>query len=243
MSSPVAARMNRIKPGMCPHGMPAGSCPICNGMGGGATANNKRLDVRKVGEMSWSECFAMGLRMKADKMHKQQIIQDRRDAHLALLRLQEQISDKLLKMGRLAEMFSKFVPKVVVRPLTNIVRFIGIPLLKFAQVVVGTAQNIVVNLSQFVRNMKENIQGVQEKLAAIFGEFLNAKEKSLEERFKLARKKVFAFFFGKTSEDEEIEIKEIEKQEMELELKKVKDSLMNLNKYKKEVDDERNSAV
>ena len=101
MSSPVAARMNRIKPGMCPHGMPAGSCPICNGSRGGGV--NKRIDVRKPGEMSWSECFAMGLRMRADKLHKQQIIQERRDAHLALLKLQEQISDRLHKIERLAE--------------------------------------------------------------------------------------------------------------------------------------------
>lgn len=241
MSSPVAARISRIKPGMCPHGMPAGSCPICNGMGSGATAN-KRLDVRKPGEMSWSECFAMGLRMKADKLHKQQLIQDRRDAHLALLKLQEQISDKLQKIERLAEMFSKFMPKPLSKFVALSIKLVTVPLLKLAQTVVNFTQNMILNLNQFIKNFKENISGVQEKLAAILGEFINSKEKSLSERFKLARKKVFAFLLSEVTE-EEIKIKEIEKQEMNLESKKIKDSLLNLNKYKQEVDDELNTAV
>lgn len=241
MSSPVANRMSRIKPGMCPHGMPAGSCPICNGMGGGVS--NKRQDVRKAGEMTWSECFAMGLRMKADKLHRQQVIQDRRDAHLALLKFQEQLADKLCKIEMLSEVFSKFMPQPVARGMTNIVRFVVVPILKISQSFVILVQNIAVNLSQFVKTLRENIQGVQDKLAAIFGEFVNAKEQSISERFKLARKKVFAFLFGKVSEEEEIEIKEIEKQEMELELKKVKDSLLNLSKYKEEVRNELDSAV
>ncbi len=241
MSSPVASRMNRIKPGMCPHGMPAGSCPICNGMGGGVS--NKRPDVRKSGEMTWSECFAMGLRMKADKLHMQQIIQDRRDAHLTLLKLQEQLADKLRKIEMLNEVFSKFMPQRVANVVTNIIRFVAVPVLKMTQSFVNFVQNIAVNLSQFVKNLKENIQGVQEKLAAIWGEFINSKEKSIFERLKLARKKVFVFLFGKASEDEEIIIKEIEKQDMELELKKVKDSLLNLSKYKEEVENELNSAV
>ena len=80
MSTPVA-NLSRIKPGMCPHGMPAGACPICNGMSS-ASAPKKDVNVRKAGEMTWSECFAMGLRMKADKQRKLQILQDRRDAHI-----------------------------------------------------------------------------------------------------------------------------------------------------------------
>ena len=241
MSSPVATRMSRIKPGMCPHGMPAGSCPICNGMGGGAF--NKQQNVRKAGEMTWSECFAMGLRMKADKLRQQQIIQDRRDAHLTLLKLQSLLFDKLNKLQLLTEVLNKFLPSPVSRVVVFVAKIVLVPVIKTLQVMSNLVQNISANLSQIVNTVKETIQGVQDKLVALFGEFINAKEKSLEERFKLARKKVFTFLFGKTSEEEEIEIKEIEKQEMELELRKVKDSLLNLNNYKHEVEDELNSTV
>lgn len=241
MSSPVATRMNRIKPGTCPHGMPVGACPICNGMGGGVS--NKQQNVRKAGEMTWSECFAMGLRMKADKLHKQQVIQERRDAHLALLRLQETISARLQKLENLKIIFERVLPTPVAKIANGIVNIIAIPIIKIVQKLTSIMQNLNINLQQMITALKENIQGVQEKLAAIFGEIFNSKEKSLSERFKLARKKVFVFLFGKTTEDNEIEIKEIEKEESELELKKVKDSLLNLNNYKQEVEDELDSAV
>ncbi len=241
MSSPVATRMNRIKSGTCPHGMPAGACPICNGMGSGVS--NKQQNVRKAGEMTWSECFAMGLRMKADRLHKQQIIQERRDAHLALLRLQEVLSARLQKLENLKIVFERFLPAPVAKIANGVVNIIAIPIIKIVQKLTSIMQNLNINLQQMITTLKENIQGAQEKLAAIFGEIFNSKEKFLSERFKLARKKVFAFLFDKITEDNEIEIKEIEKEEVELELKKVKDSLLNLNNYKQEVEDELNSAV
>ena len=239
MSSPVAARMNRIKPGMCPHGMPAGACPICNGMGGAAI--KKQQNQRKAGEMTWSECFAMGLRMKADKQRKLQIIQDRRDAHLAQLKAQEVLANKMQKLEMLQIMFAKVLPKPIAKIAENTIKFLAIPVLKFANLVLNNIQNIHSYVINFVNQVKENLLGVQEKLSAIFGEIFNAKEKSLSERFKVAKKKVFEFLFGKS--EEKLEIKEIEEQENELELKKVKDSLMNLNKYKQEVEDELSSTV
>ena len=60
--------------GTCPHGLPLGSCPICNGMGGGGM---KKADFSaKPGEMSWNECAAIGAFLKAQKLAQQTRQQD-----------------------------------------------------------------------------------------------------------------------------------------------------------------------
>jgi len=224
--------------------MPAGSCPICNGMGGGATAP-KRPDVRKSGEMSWSECFAMGLRMKADKLHRQQAIQARIDAQSALLQLQTKLANAAARLQMMADMVHKSFPSPINKIIPAVIKNIALPVLKLSQTLLNFTNNLVQNTAKFFTSIKENLQGVQEKLAAIFGELINAKEKSLSERFKTARKKIFSIFF-KGETEEEIEIKQIEESEREAELKKVKDSLLNLNNYKSEIEEaenDHNSAV
>ncbi|WP_286006575.1 hypothetical protein, partial [Ligilactobacillus aviarius] len=70
--------------------------------GGGAIS--KRNDVRKPGEMSWSECFAMGLRLKADKLHRQQLIQQHIEAQRIQLQLQEKLYNATIKLERLTEL-------------------------------------------------------------------------------------------------------------------------------------------
>ena len=57
-----------VKAGTCPHGLPLGACPICNGMGGGSV---KKADFSaKPGEMSWNECAAIGAFLKAQQQAK-----------------------------------------------------------------------------------------------------------------------------------------------------------------------------
>lgn len=224
---------------MCPHGMPAGSCPICTGMGGGTA--NKRQDVRKAGEMTWSECFAAGLRIKANKLHQQQVIQAHIDAQRAMLQAQSKLADTIIRLERLADMAAKNFPEPV-NKLASVITKLAIPIVKAAQKFLNIVQNFTTNISQFVNNLKERFEGIQEKLAAIFGEFKNAKEKSLSERFKIARKKVFRILFGEI--DEEIkELEEIEELDREMDLKLVKESLLDLKKYKEEVENELSPTV
>ena len=52
----------------CPHGLPAGACPVCSGMGGGGSA--KKADPAPKNEMSYAECYAIWMRMKADDRRK-----------------------------------------------------------------------------------------------------------------------------------------------------------------------------
>ena len=56
--------------GTCPHGLPIGACPICNGMGGGLKSQKADFSA-KPGEMSWNECAAIGAMMRAAKLQKQ----------------------------------------------------------------------------------------------------------------------------------------------------------------------------
>lgn len=50
----TAVKTNNARVGTCPHGLPLGACPICNGMGGGG--GMKKADFSaKPGEMSWNE--------------------------------------------------------------------------------------------------------------------------------------------------------------------------------------------
>ena len=73
MSLSTVQATNNSRIGTCPHGLPLGACPICNGMGGGA----KKADFSaKPGEMSWNECAAIGAFLKAQKMAKLQRQQD-----------------------------------------------------------------------------------------------------------------------------------------------------------------------
>lgn len=218
---------------MCPHGMPAGSCPICNGMSGGG-AISKRNDVRKPGEMSWSECFAMGLRLKADKLHRQQLIQQHIEAQRIQLQLQEKLYNATIKLERLTELANKLLPSPVNKIAATTLKYLALPVLKTLLTINNFTQTINQNIQNIFAGIKENLQGLQEKLAAIFGEIFNAKEKNISERLKLARKKIFSIFF-KGETEEELEIKEIEKSEREIELKKVKDTSLNLTKYKKEI--------
>ena len=62
----TALHSNSSKIGTCPHGLPQGACPICNGMAGG-NSTTKRDIPRNVGEMTYNQCAAIGAMLKAQK--------------------------------------------------------------------------------------------------------------------------------------------------------------------------------
>ena len=61
--------IQKTKIGTCPHGLPAGACPICSGMGGGGGSSRKT--TKAAGEMSWDECVAVGQMLKAQRLAQQ----------------------------------------------------------------------------------------------------------------------------------------------------------------------------
>ena len=67
----TAVRPHSAKVGTCPHGLPLGACPICNGMAGG-NSTTKRDTPRNVGEMTYNQCAAIGAMLRAQKHAKAQ---------------------------------------------------------------------------------------------------------------------------------------------------------------------------
>ena len=58
-----------VRTGTCPHGLPPGACPVCSGAGGGGAS---RVTEHKPGELTWSQCYAIGQMMKAQKLAKEE---------------------------------------------------------------------------------------------------------------------------------------------------------------------------
>ena len=65
------SRATNNKIGTCPHGLPMGACPICNGMGGGGSVKRDN----KPREMTWNECYAIGQMLKAQKLARENSLQ------------------------------------------------------------------------------------------------------------------------------------------------------------------------
>ncbi len=53
----------QIRTAGCPHGIPAGACPVCSGMGGGGGGSVKKKE-KIPGLMNWDEAFAEWSRLK-----------------------------------------------------------------------------------------------------------------------------------------------------------------------------------
>ena len=89
-SSPV--RPQATKAGTCPHGMPLGACPICNGMAGG-NSTTKRDIPRNAGEMTYNQCAAIGAMLKAQKAARQSAKLAQQNHEQALIDFQKNIAN------------------------------------------------------------------------------------------------------------------------------------------------------
>ena len=198
------ASNNTQKAGLCPHGLPPGACPICSG-GGGGIKKMDRNTRRHPGEMTWNECFAMGLMMKAAKARKE-----------AAAEHAEQVA---LQNAQLSKMHSKFVKSFV-----NFVS--NIPGAKtFAKLSNKVAKNIAkltTPISNFINKQIQNIKtgfknviaDISDKIAAIFGEEKLAKLKNLEKFAKNAKEKILSIFgFVEETEKEDKDTSEQLKKE------------------------------
>ena len=100
-SSPV--RPQATKAGTCPHGMPLGACPICNGMAGG-NSTTKRDIPRNAGEMTYNQCAAIGAMLKAQKAARQSAKLAQQNHEQALIDFQKNIA-KIQKKTLVGEFF------------------------------------------------------------------------------------------------------------------------------------------
>lgn len=202
---PRAANNSRI--GTCPHGLPMGACPICNGMGGGGSVKKDN----KPKEMTWNECYAIGQMLKAQKearLHTQQMFAAQtQQAHLN--NLQTQIN--ALKLAIL----NSSLPKPVAQALTAVLDTVITPMAKAVQTINNTIQNLTNNIAKAVDSFKQKIADITDKLTAMLGEAKAAIEKKISDKLKDMKKKLFGLFgLAQADNEEDEEVKRIEEQKL-----------------------------
>ncbi len=190
MNLPLTA-IQKPKIGACPHGLPAGACPICSGMGGGGGASRK--SERPVGEMSWDECFAIGQMLKAQKLAQQQ----KEIAMLAALHTPSAprisvFESAAQKISNLAQKLADFVNKSQANPtfLTKTLAFAA----KIAVPVLNVLKNIPILAQKAVNFVQAKFADISDKLSAVFGELKKTIDKKLSDKFENFNKKLKSFF-------------------------------------------------
>lgn len=216
------SRASSNKIGTCPHGLPMGACPICNGMGGGGGSSVKKNS--KPPEMSWNECYAIGQMMKAQKLAKMQTQQmfTAQDLKSHLNNLLTQIN--AMKMSALTNL-----PRPVAKAVAVLADAILTPAVKMLQSAVNTLQNVMTAVTKVIDNMKQKIIDIADKLTAMIGEAKAAIQKKINEKFKDIKKKIFNLFgLVGADNDEDEELKKIEEKKRLFELNTAKEALFEL---------------
>ena len=197
---------NTVKAGTCPHGMPLGACPICNGMGGGGGMRKADFSA-KPGEMSWNECAAIGAFLKAQANAKAQRQQDLQNYALQMQNFQNTMTNARARVAELAQFFIQNTPAIIAKPLNFVLNTLF-----------GGTLNIIKNLPTAIQTAFQTIQqkfaDISDKLTAMMGELKAAVEKKISETFSELKKKVkslFAIFSPLDAENEDKQIDETKK--------------------------------
>ena len=191
------------KVGTCPHGLPLGACPICNGMAGG-NSTTKRDTPRNVGEMTYNQCAAIGAMLRAQK-HARQQAQIAQQNHIqALANFQKSIANAHQRLVELTSMISKSMPAIVAKPINFVLNNL-----------VGRVLNIVQNIPTVIANITQAISqkfvDISDKLTAVYGELKAAVQKKVSEVLSNVKKKlksIFSIFGTAESDDEDKKIDE-----------------------------------
>lgn len=197
---------NTVKAGTCPHGLPLGACPICNGLGGGGGMRKADFSA-KPGEMSWNECAAIGAFLKAQANAKARRQQDLQNYALQMQNFQTSMVNARARVAELAQFFTQNTPAIIAKPVNFVLN-----------TVLGGTLNIIKNLPAAIQTAFQTIQqkfaDISDKLTAMMGELKAAVEKKISETFSELKKKVkslFAIFSPLDAENEDKQIDETKK--------------------------------
>ena len=195
--------------GTCPHGLPLGACPICNGMGGGA----KKADFSaKPGEMSWNECAAIGAFLKAQRMAKQAKEADFQAQVQNLIRFQNTMAKAVQNASQFALMIQSSTPAIIAKPIVFVVNNIVVNGL-------NALKNFPTFVSNFVQNLSQKLADITDKLTAIYGELKASIAKKISEPLKDLKKKIKSIFSIFKSTDTDNDDKKIDETKRTFELK------------------------
>lgn len=222
----AVSSINVTQKNTCPHGLPLGACPICNGMGGGG-GRTDRHTARKSGELTYAQCAAIGARMQMERELKEANLKNlKAEFQLANLKLQtNKFIDKL--QNNLAQI-QNALPAGLSKAFGNVVNNVISPMLNIIRNIPNTIQSI----ANFINEFRGQIISTMEKLTAIVGEVKNFISAKIKEEFNKIKKKIlslFGFYIIESGEDEEI-LREIEIREA----KKIKNLLLRLFGEEKE---------
>ena len=226
---------NNTRVGTCPHGLPLGACPICNGMGGGGM---KKADFSaKPGEMSWNECAAIGAFLKAQQNAKLQRQQDAQNFAQSIQAFQQTMANAHQRLANLAQFFSNNLPAVVAKP----VNFVLNTVLGGA---VNMLKNLPTNIANAMQNFSQKLADISDKLTAVYGELKAAIQKKVSEtlnEFKKKVKSLFAIFQPLDADNDDKKIDETKKAfELKTFIHKLYKKLTNANE--KDLQNEHNAV-
>lgn len=207
----TAVKTNNARVGTCPHGLPLGACPICNGMGGGG--GMKKADFSaKPGEMSWNECAAIGAFLKAQQNAKLQREQDAQNFAKNIQAFQNALMNSSQKLANIAQFFSNNTPAIIAKPANFVLNTVlgGI---------VRTIANIPAAISNTIQTLQQKLADISDKLTAMMGELKASIEKKISEAFKDLKKKVKSLFSIFQPMDADNDDKQIDETKKAFELK------------------------
>ncbi len=207
----TAVKTNNARVGTCPHGLPLGACPICNGMGGGG--GMKKADFSaKPGEMSWNECAAIGAFLKAQQNAKLQREQDAQNFAKNIQAFQNALMNSSQKLANIAQFFSNNAPAIIAKPVNFVLNTVlgGI---------VRTIANIPAAISNAIQTLQQKLADISDKLTAMMGELKVSIEKKISEAFKDLKKKVKSLFSIFQPMDADNDDKQIDETKKAFELK------------------------
>lgn len=205
----TAVKTNNARVGTCPHGLPLGACPICNGMGGGM----KKADFSaKPGEMSWNECAAIGAFLKAQQNAKLQREQDAQNFAKNIQAFQNALMNSSQKLADIAGFFTNNTPALIAKPVNFVLNTVlgGI---------VRTIANIPAAISNAIQTLQQKLADISDKLTAMIGELKASVEKKISEAFKDLKKKVKSLFSIFQPLDADNDDKQIDETKKAFELK------------------------
>lgn len=186
----------------CPHGLPLGACPICNGMGGGGSTKRKD-EPRREGEMTYQQCYAQWKQMQRADAQKQ-AMQDAALKNAELVsKFQQQLNTVINKLSDVLSVIQQSVPKPIAKALNTVINNIIRPLINL----VKELPQIMQNIGKAIENIKNEIIRAAEKLSALLGEVYNFVEKKIYNTLKRIKKRLVGLLsiFGLSQEEQEEE--------------------------------------
>lgn len=201
-----AVQTNNARVGTCPHGLPLGACPICNGMSGGGGAKKADFSA-KPGEMSWNQCAAIGAFLKAQKMAQQAREQDAVTFAQKAQAFQNALMNTSQKIANIAQFFTQNTPAIIAKPVNFVLNTVlgGI---------VRVLANIPMAISNALQAVQQKLVDISDKLTAMMGELKAAIDKKISDAFKDLKKKVkslFSIFKPLNSDNDDKQVDESKK--------------------------------